>query len=168
MDVRKNKSSNYSYAFMDNVWLFKNNFEKKGGKGMIKYYSVKAKCGHVGRSNYILIDFPIIANSKKEAAQKVKELPRVKRNRKDVILGVDEIDKETYIEMKCINKDLYLTCHSIQEQRMYCPNIYERVFKEERGMKKEAKKEIDYKLKKQKILNKEYEKMKLERCVAWC
>ena len=36
------------------------------------YYKVLAKCGHVGRNNYIEKDFFIKANSGKEAAYRVR------------------------------------------------------------------------------------------------
>ena len=82
------------------------------------YYKVKCKCGHVGRDCYIPIDFPVIANNAKEAAQIARFSPRCKHHHKDCILDVIKI---TYDEFVAINKsnndDPYLMCKSIQEQR---------------------------------------------------
>ena len=43
-------------------------------------FAVICKCGHVGRNNYILITFPVIANSKKEAARIARSIPRCKHH----------------------------------------------------------------------------------------
>ena len=61
-----------------------------------KYYIVKAKCGHVGRDKYIPIDFPIKAKSKTEAAAIVRKKARVKKDHKDAVLSVVEVDKTTF------------------------------------------------------------------------
>ena len=37
---------------------------------MKKYYSVKTKCGHVGKLKCVWIDFAIVAENGKEAAKK--------------------------------------------------------------------------------------------------
>ena len=50
------------------------------------FYRVKAKCGHVGRNNYIVKNFYVVASSGKEAAHKVRYFPRVKHDRKDAYL----------------------------------------------------------------------------------
>ena len=50
-----------------------------------RYFKVVAKCGHVGRYNCIWINFAIVAESKQQAADKVREEGRVKRNHKDFI-----------------------------------------------------------------------------------
>lgn len=82
------------------------------------YYKVKCKCGHVGRSHYIAIDFPVTASSGKEAAEIARRIPRCKHHHKDCVLEVTKISYEEYI---CIykdnNEDPYLKCGSIQEQR---------------------------------------------------
>ena len=46
----------------------------------IKYYNVTAKCGHVGRENYIPISFAVKAQSAKEASKRVRNFPRVKHD----------------------------------------------------------------------------------------
>ena len=83
-----------------------------------RYYSVKAKCGHVGRYNCIWIDFAVVAKSKKEAISKIRKEGRVKRNHNDFIKAVNEITFEEFIALKAQNDtDAYLHCKNIQEQR---------------------------------------------------
>ncbi len=84
----------------------------------MRYFKVTAKCGHVGRHHYIVKDFYIEANSGKEAAFKVRYLPRVKHDRKDAILSVEVITKAEYlIEKEAQAEDLYFLVHSSTEQR---------------------------------------------------
>ena len=45
---------------------------------MKKFYIVTAKCGHVGKSKYILINFPVIAEDGREAAKIARQIPRDK------------------------------------------------------------------------------------------
>lgn len=84
-----------------------------------KYYKVTCKCGHVGKAHYVPISFALIANSKKEAAEKARSIPRVKHQHKDAILNVEEVDYEAY---KCLvkdnNYDPYLKCSNKQEQSL--------------------------------------------------
>ncbi len=85
---------------------------------MNKYFAVVCKCGHVGRNNYILIAFPVIANSKKEAARIARSIPRCKHHHKDCIRDVTEVSYENFIKLKHENnRDPYLKCSCIQEQR---------------------------------------------------
>lgn len=87
----------------------------------LNYYKVVAKCGHVGKCNYIPIAFAVIAESGKEVSKKVREFPRVKHNHKDAILRCDKISYEEYVELKEINNnDLYLKCTSKHEQNSIC------------------------------------------------
>ena len=98
----------------------------------MKYYKVKAKCGHVGRNYYILKAFYTEAESRKEAARLVRNLPRVKHNRKDAIREVFEITKEDYAKgRKITTNDPYFHVHCKQEQKLLCPNISECVIREE-------------------------------------
>lgn len=62
----------------------------------IRFFQVTAKCGHVGRRNYVPINFPVYARSASEAAQYAKGLPRVKKHLKDAIIAVIEISEEEY------------------------------------------------------------------------
>ncbi|MGN1372736.1 MAG: hypothetical protein ACI4VK_01660 [Candidatus Coproplasma sp.] len=56
------------------------------------YFEVQAKCGHVGRHNYVIKNFYVKAESGKEAARKIRLAPRVKHDRKDAIIRVKQID----------------------------------------------------------------------------
>lgn len=83
-----------------------------------KFYKVTAMCGHVSRNRYIPIDFPVKAESRKEASAKTRRFPRVKHHKKFAILNCVEITKEEYEKLQKINnEDQYLKCKSIQEQR---------------------------------------------------
>lgn len=85
---------------------------------MKKYFEVQAMCGHVGRKNYIQISFPVIAENRKEAAEKVRSFARVKHHHKNAILQVWEISLDAYLQLKSENEtDPYLHCKNIQEQR---------------------------------------------------
>ena len=85
------------------------------------YYKVLAKCGHVGRNNYIEKEFFIKANSAKEAAYRVRWMPRVKHDRKDAILNVEEISCEQYkLGRASIRSDLFFSVTNSTEQRLLC------------------------------------------------
>lgn len=87
-------------------------------------YEVIAKCGHVGRNNYVLKSFAVEAGSAAEAAAVARSLPRVKHHQKDAIREVMEIDDARYLEiLKMHRRDPYFRCHSIQEQREHCPEM---------------------------------------------
>ena len=91
------------------------------------YYQVNAKCGHVGKENYILIAFPIKANSAKEAAKITRSIPRVKHDWKDAIVSVNEINYEEYKLLQLSNSnDEYLKCKNVQEQKII-ENLEERI-----------------------------------------
>lgn len=82
------------------------------------YYKVKCKCGHVGRSFYIPIDFPVIADDAKEAAKIARFIPRCKHHHKDCILNVTKISYEEFVAInENNNKDPYLLCKSVQQQK---------------------------------------------------
>lgn len=84
----------------------------------MKYFKVTTKCAHVGRLHCIWIDFAVPAISKKQAAQKAKKYKRVKRDHKDVVKNVVEINFEEFIQLKFQNDiDPYLHCTNIQQQR---------------------------------------------------
>ena len=97
------------------------------------YYSVEAKCGHVGRSRFIRIFFPVHASSAKKAAEVARNFPRVKRNHKDCILSVRKIDYECYMSLWRQNSlDPYLRCHSKHEQN--CLDLSSRLEREPERM----------------------------------
>ena len=122
------------------------------------YFEVKAKCGHVGRNNYIPISFAVCAKDGKEAARKVRDFPRVKHDHKDAILSVEEICYDTYLEIKNRNnEDPYLQCHTKQEQKKTC-NLSGRLCIDEHNQKKK----IDKNLRKSKIAYKARKAKELE------
>lgn len=92
----------------------------------MKMYEVQAKCGHVGRKNYVLKNFAILAENGREAALITRGLPRVKHHHKDAIREVKEINEERYREIQVTNRlDPYFSCHCVQDQRAYVePDIY--------------------------------------------
>ena len=121
------------------------------------YYAVVAKCGHVGKKNYIPIKFAVCAEDGKEAAKKVRNFARVKHNHKDAILDVKSISLEEYLEIKVNNdNDPYLQCHSKQEQQLI-ENLKDRVIEDLHNIKATIDKtirktKIAYKNKKNKII----------------
>ena len=98
---------------------------------MDKYYEVVAKCGHVGRSRYYEGHIFVRANSRSEAAQIVKVMPRVKTNHQDVILENDEIGITEYTDgVSRMNNNPYFKCRSKSEQNEYWELIKENVYPE--------------------------------------
>ncbi|MBR6515226.1 MAG: hypothetical protein IKT40_00065 [Bacilli bacterium] len=140
----------------------KNEFEK--------YYMVIAKCGHVGRKNYIPVKFAVVAESGKEAAKKVRQFPRVKHDHKDAILDVRCITLEEFLEIIEINgNDPYLKCHSRQEQNLIV-NLAERMVADLHNVKQAFDKQtrkarVAYKLRKFKNL--EESSKKEDYCYAY-
>jgi hypothetical protein len=85
---------------------------------MKKYFSVKAKCGHVGKMNCVWVDFAVTAESAKEAAMVARNFARVKHQHKDAIASVQEIRFEEYELLRSDNyADPFLQCHNKQEQQ---------------------------------------------------
>lgn len=104
----------------------------------MRYYKVAAKCGHVGRHHYIVKEFYIEANDGKEAAFKVRHLPRVKHDRKDAILSVEAITKDEYFVGKALQaEDMYFRVHSSTEQRQCGAVDYDLVFPEIEATKRQ-------------------------------
>lgn len=128
-------------------------------KELNNYFMVIAKCGHVGKRNYIPIKFAVHATDAKDAAKVTRDFPRVKRNHKDAILKVEKISYEEYLEIKKINdEDPYLKCKSKQEQNMIA-NLSERLevdlHNQDIEYDKTARKaRIQYKLRKYKEISK--------------
>lgn len=89
-----------------------------------KFYIVEAKCGHVGRNNYIVKSFATKTTSPSEAAQKARQFGRVKHHWKDAIVSVRECTEEEYLAQVAANSsDPYFAARSIQEQRMTCGEL---------------------------------------------
>lgn len=83
------------------------------------FYKVTAKCGHVGRNNYIEKDFFVKADSGRDAALIVRYKPRVKHDRKDAILSVIQITLEEFvIGREKMKNDLYFRIRNSREQRL--------------------------------------------------
>ena len=130
---------------------------------MKNFYEVIAKCGHVGRQNYVPIKFAVEAESGKDAAAMVRYFPRVKHDHKDAILSVNKIDNKRYSEIKTINdNDPYLKCHSRREQNKI-EGLELRLEEDAHGKKEKHDKyvrrdRVAYKLKKTKTIVKSYNK----------
>ena len=87
-------------------------------KKTVNYYVATLKGGHVGQNYYIEFTKAIKAHSKKEAAEKCKALPRAKKGQADMIISIDEITYNEYVElMNEENENPYFLCKNIQQQR---------------------------------------------------
>ena len=64
------------------VWIVTLKIQMKS-----KFFRVTCKCGHVGRQFFVRVDFPVNADSGKEAAEIARFIPRVKHDHKDAILN---------------------------------------------------------------------------------
>ena len=113
-----------------------------------KYYKVTAKCGHVGKCNYIPINFAVKAENASDASQVTKGFPRVKKHLRDCIIACSEITKKEYKELLKINrKDPYLNCRCSKDQSSI-QDLDKRVMKMEKRKthyKKESTKSMKYK-----------------------
>ena len=91
--------------------------ENKTMTQTIKYFKVIAKCGHVGKGNYVPVAFAVKAESKSEASQKVMGYHRVKKHLSDAIISCEEIDKKSYKELVRVNSENpYLQCKCNRQQ----------------------------------------------------
>lgn len=121
------------------------------------YYKVQAKCGHVGRNNYILKWFYVKAEDGEEAAKIVRNKPRVKHHHKYAIKVVEKINREEYLNgIRCNQEDKYFQSHSSSEQRLLNAVSYEERLPEEEMLhykKTQAKRQLKYA-----ILEKEWAK----------
>lgn len=66
----------------------------------MKYYKVTAKCRHLGKGFYYLVDLFIKAENGRDAAKVVRKMPRVKHDHKYAVLNVREIVLDTYLMRK--------------------------------------------------------------------
>ena len=120
------------------------------------FFEVQAKCGHVGMNKYVLKNFYIKTDSAKKAAYIIRNVPRVKHHHKDAIRNVREITYEEYVEgSKRMEADDYFRIHNSSEQKGL---LTENVFYEEYEERKKSR-EVNFKLKKTKILVLEARKM---------
>lgn len=121
-----------------------------------KYFIVTAKCGHVGKNNYILIDFAVTAENKKDAARKTRMISRVKHNHKDAIINVIEVSKEKFdSQLESNRNNAYLSCKNIQQQRLKFNDYYD-IRKEEKSLIKEKPKTIHFSIIRQLLKFKSY------------
>ena len=74
----------------------------------------------------------VSAMNKKEAASFTRNIPRVKHDRKDAILNVEEISLDEYLEGREIHDKMnYYNSSCIQQQRMCIEEIEENIFEED-------------------------------------
>ena len=112
----------------------------------MKYFLVTAKCGHVGNDKYYEGAFPVIAEDAKEAAKATKEFARVKRDHKDAILNVVELNEEEYYYyLEEYENQIYFWCNSKKEQKEHWAEIEPYVREEtDRAMDRLADKNCYY------------------------
>ena len=107
---------------------------------MEKYFSVRTKCGHVGRLNCVWIDFAIYAVSAKEAAEIARQKGRAKHHHKNTIKEVVEISMEDFYKLKARNdSDPYLHAKNHREQ-LQTESFDERIELDEYNIAKFSKK----------------------------
>ena len=99
----------------------------------MKHYKVEARCGHVGKNNYIIKNFYIRAENGKEAAYKTRKMPRVKHHHKYAIVNVAEISYDEYLNgLNEVSNDTYFLAHNSSEQRAICDFLDGEIIKENR------------------------------------
>ena len=105
-----------------------------------KFFEVKAKCGHVGRTNCIWIRFAVVAKSRSDAAKRARMFGRVKHDHPNAIGYVKEIDFNSFMILKAENDaDPYLHCKSKREQKQIA-DFESRVEPDEYNIKRKEKK----------------------------
>ena len=106
----------------------------------MKYYEIKAKCGHVGKNNYYVGTLYLYGENGRVDAAYARRHPRVKHDHKDAILCVKEISHDEYLKGKAeTRKSVYWTSTCIQQQRMNCPELANQIIQEE-SQKKQYRK----------------------------
>lgn len=84
----------------------------------MNYYKVLARCDHVKKGHYIEKWFYVEEESKKEAAQIIRNTPRVKHHKKKAIEDVRTISFEKYLlGLKAMGADSYFKAHNSTDQR---------------------------------------------------
>jgi len=75
---------------------------------MTKYFIVKCKCGHVGKTMYLPMDFAIYAENAKEAALIARKKRGVKHDHPDAVISVNEVSVgEYFTALQLLKKDSY-------------------------------------------------------------
>ena len=124
------------------------------------FYRVKAKCGHVGKNHYIEKYFYVVATSGKDAAYKVRYKPRVKHDRKDAILSVEQISQDEFIMgIESNEKDNYFSVRSSSEQRLVGAVDPKDIKVEPKCNNFSKKRNVEYIMKRTKIFEKRYKEM---------
>jgi len=129
----------------------------------MKYYLVKCKFGHVGRTNYLPLVIPVVAQSIKEASEKAKNKGGVKRDHKDWCLErPTEVTREVYRQAKYkFKNDIYFESHSRQRLEIFKVRLvkeknYTRIngikTNKKRYIQKRNKNIINFKRKKQEVI----------------
>ena len=131
----------------------------QGARQTMKYYSVKTKCGHVGRTNCVWVDFAVCAENAKEAARKARQFGRAKHQHKDTIAQVKELCFEDFKELLEQNySDPFLHCNSKREQNQiaeFDARVDVDEYNVNRRVQKRTKKEsLEYRIKKAQIREK--------------
>lgn len=109
-----------------------------------KYFEVIAKGGHVGRDKYYECHFPVCAPNKEKASLWSRNLPRVKKDHKDLIQEIKEVTKEEFIVLcKEYDTNPYFHCNSkhVQNENMKEIGMHIKEETEETRKRKEEKKE---------------------------
>lgn len=143
---------------------------------MEKYFSVRTKCGHVGRLNCVWIDFAIYAESAKEAVEIARQKGRAKHHHKNTIKEVVEISMEDFYKLKARNdSDPYLHAKNHREQ-LQIESFDERIELDEyniaRFSKKTTKKEsLEFRVKRANAKEKSHKRALkeyfYEEAIAW-
>ena len=143
---------------------------------MEKYFSVRTKCGHVGRLNCVWIDFAIYAESAKEAVEIARQKGRAKHYHKNTIKEVVEISMEDFYKLKARNdSDPYLHAKNHREQ-LQIESFDERIELDEyniaRFSKKTTKKEsLEFRVKRANAKEKSHKRALkeyfYEEAIAW-
>ena len=130
---------------------------------MGKYFSVKTKCGHVGKYHCVWIKFAICAENAKEAAAKARQIARVKHHHENTIKEVVEIAVDEFCKLKAINDaDPYLHAKNHREQ-LLIEGFEERIELDEyniaRKHEKTSKKEsLEFRVKRAKVKEKSHKR----------
>ena len=138
------------------------NFKKEGvlydSKGAVvanlhaeqnKNFAVIARCGHCGRGYYIPVIFSVYCKDIYTAIDRVKAIPRVKRDQKDVIIDAFEITQlEDHLINSISDRDSFLKgfydkdSPEIQERRLLVGSRVEDVFNENSDIPEEELKQM--------------------------
>ncbi len=120
----------------------------------INYYLVYAKCGHVGKGNYLEVAFPVYAKTAHDATQIVLKRPKVKKHLKNAITSVEEINYEDYLnELESFKNNDYIKAHS-KKDLMICEldvNNLESSFKQYKKSFSSRMERVNYILRKNRI-----------------